>query len=121
MLKLEWCKQLPNEEFITRTEILSPFSIYKDSKKINRFLLIPKQENLRNMLIVVNNAGIRLCRHGAWPKTLLYNVLILIQNNNYLETIKPQDNFDFKSEICDKLWKIFEYQKINNSWTVELK
>ena len=115
MLKVEWCKQLSNGEFITNTEILSPFLIFKDSRKFNRFLLIPKQKNLSNMLIIANNIGIRLCK-----KSLFHNVQKLI-NNNCTTLTEPHIPMNSKNIICDKLWEIFEYKKTDTTWTIKFK
>ena len=125
MITAEWCKQLSNGDFITESQILSPFNIYSDRKRFGSFLLIPKseQQGLCNIIIIANRAGVRLFQHGSWPKTLVSNVLMLTHcsENKRLEFITPDAMLDLKGIVCEGLWNKFNYQFIENKWIVKLK
>lgn len=125
MITAEWCKQLSNGDFITESQIFSPFDIYRDRKRFSRFFLIPKaeQHELNNAIIIANRAGTRLFHHGSWPKSLVSNVLMAIQcpENKRLESITPDEMSDLKEIAREGLWKKIDYQLIDNKWIVKLK
>lgn len=125
MITAEWCKQLPDGDFIMEYQIFSPFDIYRDRKRFSRFFLIPKSEQheLNNVIIIANRAGIRLFQHGSWPKSLVSNVLMSIQcsENKRLEFITPDEMSDLKEIVREGLWRKFDYQLKDNKWIVKLK
>ena len=125
IIDIEWCKQLPDGSVIKESEILSPFSVYRDCRTNNRFLLIPQKEQreLRNVVIFANRISIRLICFGGWPKSMLTNVQMIIQcpQNKRLELIVPDALGELKGMICEKLLNLFEYQNIEGKWILKLK
>lgn len=124
MITAEWCKQLPNGDFITESQIFSPFLIYRDSKNYNRFLLIPnnKQKNIKDIFIFVNSEGFRLCNRNYWNKFLPPNACITTQASRKLLRIRYDAIYgDIREMICKKLANLFEYNKAEDGmWQLKL-
>ncbi|MGM9929312.1 MAG: hypothetical protein ACI35P_15315 [Bacillus sp. (in: firmicutes)] len=62
MLKAHFCLQLPNGNFISYKEILSPFNIYRiQGVNDDRFVLIPKEDQtgLQNTIFLADENGVR--------------------------------------------------------------
>ena len=108
-------KQLPSGELISYDDIFSPFEIYVVASHPNSYLLIPKQnqEELDGVVIVANSVGIRICRRGGWPKSVVPNIhtIIACKSNNKLSLVGYQSiPLQCQDVICDRLVKQIKYQ-----------
>ena len=123
MIVAKWCKQLPDGKMITLSEILSPFTIYRIRKRYNTFLLVPRQEELSDIIIIANEAGVRLCCNGSWPKSLFRKLRELIQTKgeNLLEPVHPDSMSDIQDIVCSRLISLFCFRTIDDVWTIRLK
>lgn len=77
MYKAEILFQLQSGEFITSEDAFSPFEIYSVKKNIDCcYILIPKSgiPELKDIIIVASESGIRICKSDGWPRKLVSKI-----------------------------------------------
>jgi hypothetical protein len=72
-------EKLPSGKLIRYEEIFSIFTIYAVSDRTDSYILIPKgdQEGLKDLVIVANKSGIRICFNKGTTKQLVSNILLI--------------------------------------------
>lgn len=115
MPEAEFRLPLPSGGNISYGEAFSPFIIYAVRGHSECYILIPKQdqENLQGIIIVANEAGIRICQHKNWYNMFVYKVLQNVNCKDQSKFIKIdhcQIPTDVQGTIVDNLIKQIQYK-----------
>lgn len=76
--EVHFLAELPSGKLICYEEMFSIFTIYAVSCHTDSYILIPKddQDGLKDLVIVANKSGIRICLNKGMTKQLVSNILL---------------------------------------------
>ena len=117
MLKAEFILPLQGGGNISYEEAFSPFIIFTVERRQESYILLPKQdqENLKGIIIVANNVGIRICQHRGWPKMFVSNVHQILDckgQKKFLKIDYQNIPIDVQYSIVNNLIKQIQYKSI---------
>lgn len=114
MGKAEFLLPLPDGRLASYEMLLSPFSIYRIISHPNIYILVPEsnQNNLKDIIIIATENGIRICHHKGWPPMLVSKVRNLTdckQKDSLTEIEICSIPEEVRFSICSNLINSIQY------------
>lgn len=101
----EFVCRLPDGRFVTATQLLSLFNIYRDKERYSRYLLVPKSDEgtLKGVIVLGNDKCVRPIRKHGWPDSLYFKLLDLINNKNLKNRFEKIGFLNEKSDVTNAI------------------